>query len=440
MSKKSLLIPLCTCFFMHGFSQTINLIFPKLPNSEAWIYTFTGSKVDSVQVKLDAQGKTAHTLSQKNYRGIAYLYIPQKGGGEFIVAEPQLTVTANEERFNANSLIFPHSKENEFLRYIFERRNFLSKKQEWLIAGSMFIEKDSPFAKNLHDLKTKNEQALQQFTDSVNNSKLYAAQYSRLVLFMQKLYDNVQNPDKAQFEELKHEMERTLSIEALYHAGNLWTNVHNYYPGLFVMNFEQSKNTAAQEAYAQSIITTAERLQEPVFSECMISAITACERSNLQIAIDKLSEYLIENHAVTANTNPRLARLLNSATVKQGSKAPEIVGLKTPLSGTALVLFFESDCAHCIAELETLNKNAALIQSKGYRIISIAADVDAANYKAAAQKFAWNKDDQLCDFKGFDGENFKRFAVGATPTIFVISADGKIVGKYAQVSEVLGNR
>ncbi|MCL2326946.1 MAG: TlpA family protein disulfide reductase [Bacteroidetes bacterium] len=433
MLKKSVLISLFACFFTQGFSQTINLIFPKLPNSEAWIYTFTGNKVDSVQIFLDKQGKATHILPQKLYRGIAYLYIPQKGGGEFIVAEPLLTVTNNEERFNSGSLIFPHSKENEFLRYIFERRNFLSQKQEWLIAGSMFIEKGSPFAENLQSMKTKNEQALKQFTDSVKNSKFYAAQYSQLVLFMQKLYENVQKPELAQFEELKNEMERTLPIEALYHAGNLWTNVHNYYPGLFAVNFEPAK---AQEAYAQSIITTMSRLQEPVLTEFLLSTITACERSNQQIAIDKLLDYVLEKHPKTIAENPKMKRLLQSHTLKQGSKAPEITGLKTKLTQPAVVIFFESDCGHCIHELDELNKNAALLQSKGYRIISIAADVNKDLYNAAAKNFKWNKDDQLCDFKGFDGENFKKFAVGATPTIFMISADGKILGKYAQLKEI----
>lgn len=435
MNKKFLLIALFASFFTQGFSQTINLIFPKLTGNEAWIYTFTGSKVDSAQVMLDAQGKVSYTLPHKNYRGIAYLYIPQKGGGEFIVAEPQLAVTSNEERFNSNSLIFPHSAENEFFRYIFERRNFLSGKQEWLIAGSVFVDKSNSLFESLQELKNENEQALKQFTDSVQNSKLYAAQYSQLVLFMQKLYENVQKPDAStgSATELKNEMEQMLSIEALYHAGNLWTNVHNYYPGLFAVNFEPN---AAQNAYAQSIITTMKRLQEPVLSEFLLSAITACERSNQQIAIDKLLDYVLEKHPKTIAENPKIKQFLQSHTLKQGSKAPEIAGLKTPLTQAAVLMFFESDCGHCQHELEELNKNVTLLQSKGYRIISVAADLNKEAYKTAAQNFKWSKDDQLCDFKGFDGENFKRFAINATPTIFVISAEGNIVGKYAQIKEI----
>ncbi|MDR1762057.1 MAG: TlpA family protein disulfide reductase [Bacteroidales bacterium] len=434
MKQKLLVIALCICIAIQGFSQIINLDFPKLSGNEAWIYTFTGNHVDSTQVILDKNGKAIYTLPHNNYKGIAYVYVPQKGGGELIIAEKQVAIHCADERFNANSLVFPQSEENMFLRYIFERKNFLTQKQEWLKAGSLFIEAKSPFAATLHTLQNENTLAIKQFNDSVKQSTLYAAQYSQLTDFMQKLYATVQKPDRTQFEELKNEMERTLPIEALYHAGNLWINVHNYYPGLFVTNVTQD----AQEAYAQSIIVTMQRLQEPVFTKFFLSAINACERSNLQIAIDKLSTYMIENHPARVEGDFQLRRLQQANNVKQGSKAPEIAGLKTPLNQAALVIFFESDCGHCKHELEELGKNAPLFQSKGYRIISIAADVDAANYKAVAQNFKWNKDDQLCDFKGFDGENFKRFAVGATPTIFLISTEGNIVGKYAQVAEIVG--
>jgi peroxiredoxin len=433
MNKKFLLIALFASFCMQGFSQTVNLIFPKLSNNQAWIYTFAGSKVDSAQVLLNAQGKASYTLPHTNYKGILYVYIPQKGGGECIVAEPQLTITSNEERFDSRSLIFPHSKENEFLRYIFERRNFLSGKQEWLIAGSLFVDKSNPLFENLQELKTENEQALHRFADSVRHSNLYAAQYSQLVLFMQKLYEDVQKPDGEQFMELKNEMEQTLSIEALYHAGNLWTNIHNYYPGLFAVNLEPN---VAQQTYSQSIITIMEGLQEPIRTEFLLSAITACERSNQLIAIDSLLNYMLEKYPNTIAENSEIKRFVQSHTLKQGSKAPEIIGLKQPITQPAVIMFFESDCGHCKHELEELNKNIARFQAKGYRIISIAADVDKDAYNTAVQNFTWNTDDQLCDFKGFDGENFKRFAINATPTIFVISADGTIVGKYAQIREI----
>ncbi len=434
MHKKLCITSLLVFFFAQGFSQSINLIFPKLSGSEAWIYTFTGSKVDSVNVVLDKNGKASYTLPQKNYRGIVYLYIPQKGGSEFIVAEPQLTVTAGEERFTPKSLIFPHSVENEYFRYIFERRNYLSSRQEWLIAGSVFVEKNTPFFDNLQDLKTENELALAQLSDSVRNSKLYAARYSELVLLMQKLYENIQNPEMEQLQDLKNEMEQMLSIETLYHAGNLWTNILNYYPGLFMVNFD---NEMAQETYAQSIITTAKRLQEPVLTDFILSSITACERSNLQTAIDKLVEYMVGNHPQSITVSPMLQRMIQSNTIKQGTKAPEITGLKTPLAQPVLVIFYESDCSHCTHELKELSARSALIQSKGYRIISISSDVNKMLYNTISQLFTWSKDDQLCDWNGFAGENFKRFAVSATPTIFLISADGKIIGKYAQIAEVM---
>ncbi|MDR2962471.1 MAG: redoxin domain-containing protein [Bacteroidales bacterium] len=434
MYKKLLFLFFFAAVCVQGFSQTINLIFPKIPSAEAWIYTFTGSSVDSSRVVLDKQGKASFTLPQKNYRGIVYLYIPKRGGGEFIVAEPNITVTTDEERFNANSLIFPHSQENEFLRYIFERRNFLSQKQEWLMSSSLFIDRSNPLYEPLQTMQSENTRAFDQFNDSIKNSKLYAAQYSRLMLFMQNLYAVVQNYDAAQKQALQREMETSLPIDALYHAGNLWINVHEYYLTLFMNYMDKS---VAQKAYSQSIIVTLQRLQEPVASAFMQSALVAAERGNLQTAIALLANYVQEKKPAMITQNATIQRIVQANALQQGSKAPQIVGLQTPLTTAALVVFFESDCGHCRHELEILAKHAAAIQAQGYRIISISADRDVKTHNAMAQTFTWDKADQLCDLKGFDGVNFTNFSVAATPTFFSISPDGVITGKYAQTEEFL---
>jgi hypothetical protein len=56
-------------------------------------------------------------------------------------------------------------------------------------------------------------------------------------------------------------------------------------------------------------------------------------------------------------------------------------------------------------------------------------------FEYTASGLPWS--DKFCDFKGFDGENFRNYGIVGTPT-FILTDDGGIVrGRYARLSEWL---
>jgi peroxiredoxin len=420
-----------------SFAQTLNLDFPKLSGDTAWIYSFAGSSVDSFNVTLSDKGKAGIDFPQKGYRGMAYLYIPQKGGGEFIIAEPVLRITCPDEQFNGDMLEFPQSVENAYLRRIFQRHTYLLSQQEWLNAGEMYVEnkEDKVFSTSLNTLLKENEKAIRQLDDSVRTSPLYAARFIELALFMQRLYGSVLKPaDIAQQEALQNEVQDKLDINALYTSGNLWTDVHTYYPGVFV----GANGDSVQTAYAASIGKTMMRLQEPVLTAFLSTALTTCERTNRQKSGEMLLHNFLMTYPTLLVTDPKLKRMLGAYSINTGSPAPALAGLEKPLSQAAVLIFFDSDCDHCRHELDRLTEHFAELTAKGYRIISIAADTEADNYRQTAVVFPWDKADRLCDFKGFNGANFKNYGIIGTPTIFIVDENGVISGKYAKMDEVFG--
>jgi len=141
-------------------------------------------------------------------------------------------------------------------------------------------------------------------------------------------------------------------------------------------------------------------------------------------------------NAVALVSDPKLKRMLGAYSLNKGGKAPALVGLERPLEQAAVLFFFESDCYHCRRELDDVIRNYNEIRAKGYRVISIAADVDRESYENTSVAFIWDRADSLCDFKGFDGENFRNYGVIGTPTIFVVDKDGVIMGRYARVMEM----
>ncbi|MCL2289727.1 MAG: redoxin domain-containing protein [Bacteroidetes bacterium] len=432
MNPKLLLVfTFLTAMFTQVFSQNIELDFPKLSGDTVWIYTFSGSRVDSISIALDNKGKASLTLSPQNdYRGLAYLYIPNKGEGDFILAEKNLRITCPETQFNAGMLQFPQSEENTFLRYIFQRHGYLLEMQEWLQDGGEF--KGEGFDELFDKMVAWNVKEILELEESVRNSPLYAARFMELVMFMQRLYGAVMGLDAAEQEVLRNEMENSLNINALYHSGNLWTDIHTYYPGLFY----GANSDSVQTAYAHSILAAMQGLEEPVLTAFLGTALTVCERTNQQKAQEVMLQNFIMRYPTLPVSDSKIRRMQRALILNKGAQAPPIAGLSHPIAEPTILIFFEGNCDHCIYEIDWIIKHYQKLEEKGYRIISISADTQYNNYQFFAATFPWDEADRLCDFKGFQGENFKNYGITGTPVIFVINEDNIIMDKHARMSEL----
>ena len=431
------------------FSQTIEFSFPKLNGDTVWIYSFSGSRVDSLSVVLDNKGKATVVFPQQGYQGMAYLYIPKKGGGEFLLAEENLQIICLEEQFRAEMLAFPQSEENSFFRWGFQWRNYIMQQKEWLEAApvfpnlpqredispllkELFGSSSSPSEEILRNMSEENRNAILKLENAIKNSPLYSARLIKLIGFMQRLYSAVQSNNPIMQKTVIDAMENETDIEALFHSGNLWTDIHTYYPGLF----KGENSDSAQTAYANSVSLAMRRLKEPVLTAFLSTALTVCERKNLQKAQEVMLLNFISMYPTLPVSDQKVQRMLGVLSLNKGMQAPPIEGLINPVSQPAILIFFESDCDHCQHELDWLIEHYKEITAKGYRIVSIAADRQQNNYQNISSAFPWNKEDRLCDFKGMGGKNFSNYGIIGTPTIFVIDKNGLILGKYAKMEEI----
>ncbi len=199
MSRKIFFITLIATIMQGVCAQrNIELDFPLLGGRTAWLYYFSGSKIDSLSVTLNDKGKAEIAFPHKDYKGLGYLYIAEAGGGEFLLAEPYLRISCNEKNFNAQTLDIGESIENTFLQKTFARRSSLLDRQDWLQEGLYFEldkKEDSAFSENLMSLMNENGSALRKIDEDIASSKLYAARFMELTSFMQRLYDAVQKPN-----------------------------------------------------------------------------------------------------------------------------------------------------------------------------------------------------------------------------------------------------
>ncbi|RLD54429.1 MAG: hypothetical protein DRJ05_14675, partial [Bacteroidetes bacterium] len=166
---------------------------------------------------------------------------------------------------------------------------------------------------------------------------------------------------------------------------------------------------------------------------------------------DKVLDYIAENYTPEQCENEERksdlqTRLLKYAELTNGKQAPDIVvpgvdGKQIKLSKIraeyTLVLFWASWCPHCNETLpKILNIYENSTNRKKLEVLSISLDKEMEEWKSAidSANYTWL---DACDLKGWDGPAVVDYNVYATPTMFLLDKDKKIVAKPITLEELI---
>lgn len=137
---------------------------------------------------------------------------------------------------------------------------------------------------------------------------------------------------------------------------------------------------------------------------------------------------------VSSDEYSEIATRLLVSTRLPGNIAPEIEGLQQQQGvNSTLVLFYDGGCGICQNLLDELDRNYDKLKAKGVRVVTISADVDLDAFEKKIAKYPWV--DKICDYQSFNGINFKRFGIAATPTMFLINKDGVVVDQFSNLKD-----
>ena len=133
--------------------------------------------------------------------------------------------------------------------------------------------------------------------------------------------------------------------------------------------------------------------------------------------------------------------------IQPGSLAPDfaindqlqLYGIK---SDYTLVLFWASWCPHCMEEVPKIKKVIEGFQNQHkeikFKSVFVSLDNDEKPWKDFIEKNALGAFFQVCEFKGWNGQTAKKYNVYATPTMFLLDKDKKIIAK-PETTEQLQN-
>lgn len=412
-------------------AQEVRISFSALAGQEVKLYYFSGAKGDSLLSVVDTSGKAVFNIPSSDYRGMAALVVPGAGGIELVVAEPSIVVECNSNQLSTETIVFSHSNENNFLKYIFTSQSRYMQQQAWLQAGSELFDAGSPVLAAIQPELQKVEASMLALDKEIDSSPLYAAKYYRLADFMNRLFDTEQKRDSERALLIRQEMEKSLDIASLYHSGQLWNSVLNFYLSMFNHTAGEDK----QQQYAASILRIQQRLPAPYYEAFLASCIIETERFGWQQAQDSI---LLGLHPGFTSSIPGLQRAIGLYQVKNSGTIPGIVGLEetNEIYTKTLVAFYDSDCSSCVNEMFRLVALYPKLKEKGIRVVSIAADVDKNKYENGIKDFPWK--DKLCDFKGFEGTNFSNYNIVGSPSFYLMDKSNKLLGVSYSVGDVGG--
>lgn len=369
-------------------AQKITITLPRQANHEYAFVLNKGIKQDTIQQgTLSFAGKAEIQIPDiyKNYAGMGALVM--KG-------MPSFNMIVNHENFSVEQgadkkYIFKNSSENEYLYSIIQ-------------TGAV------PQA----------------------DTTLYASRFVDLIRYNQALSKVVSQkiPNLKEKGDVHYYAFNELNLETLYTSG-LWYNIID---GLVWLDRDQ-------ERLGDNMIKLLKRIKsDEVFTHLVDNLITITGQYGWDDAFDIIIPYVEQSGRIPVPQG-QIYTAFTLAKLRKGMAAPEIDGLSNPIAKTGenktLIVFYQPDCENCHTQMEQLVKEYNRLVGEKIRVISISGGDDKDIFEQDRAKFPWP--DKLCDFEGYSGKNFINYGIMATPTYFLLDKDGKVLRRFAQISELM---
>ena len=357
-------------------AQTISLYFPDRAGQEYALHLYQGQNMNLVaDGKIDESGKAQIVIpdTHAGFSGVGLLSI---NDGEMriqlIVNNESFSIAVNSE----TGIIFENSPENNFMVDFFSNRN-------------------------------PRQVAI----------NMYAPRYIELLKFQNDLAQSQDNLF------LRNHLRRRLDMEALYTSG-LWNDIIS-------ATFNLHRN---RRDFGVDMVEALRRINDQtVFEALAEDLITICTQFGWETAQDEIVEFLINSQRIQ-HPSGRLFFAFRQHKVRPGIKAPALIDNEKEIElRNVLLLFHESGCPNCELQMQEVVRHYASIRAKGYEVVSVSADLEEETFKRSIANFPWKI--KLVDFQNFEGVNFVNYGIIGTPSMYLINADGIVIGRQARLQD-----
>lgn len=363
-----------------------------------------------------------------------------------------------------DSLVVLKSEENKkFYEFQFLQKQIVIA-DNWLLQMMRLYPLPDPFHKNIEEEYLKRYEAMENF---VTKNLQDFQNLESLTMLIAKAYYVPFNPDWQQPDPWRdsiiasHYFDYFNPADSFYLHTNILPEKMDHYLALRTNkrdDYGQPVNNPnlliqAAKDFLEKTKTPNSELRTPNFLFCLSYLLKIADKEHKDdFFLALYDEYLQTQQGDCGTDTPQWAWAREKANilrgVQTGNTAPDFVlqegmlNLSSIQSDYTLLLFWASWCSHCTQEIPEIKKItdsiSAKLHSSGKRLTVIAISLDTD--KAAWQKyvldnnlFTWLNTSEL---KGWKGEVPKQYNVYATPTMFLLDKDKKIIAKPMNVQEL----
>jgi peroxiredoxin len=183
----------------------------------------------------------------------------------------------------------------------------------------------------------------------------------------------------------------------------------------------------------------------PVYEFVLNYLVTGFERLNMEFVLNHIAENYLDNLCRT-DEKTTLARKLGAQNMKTGSVVPDFtlndlngdpVSLSRVLKSRTLILFWASWCSHCTEMLPQLKTWYSQNQPEDFVVIAISLDNSKEEWQSAVFSSGFEIFYNLSDLKHWDGKTAEDYNIYATPTMFLINQEQKILAKPGSLNDLI---
>jgi len=445
MKKFTLFIFIIIPFFLSAKEYKIQGTIKNYNSAQVFLSSVYGDKLNILDSTLtDRDGSFQFTFDQNQPNGMYRLFFANNKKLDLLFNYENIIFESNVSD-PINNIVIKESVENKaYYKYLL-RKNYDQYRLELLQPVLMYYPKTDAFFKTISNEFNNIQKGLSEFTRDLlfRNKDTYAA--AIIAMEQKPLLIPDLNPEQQQMYLREHYFESVkFDNESLLRSNVITTTVLSYLS--LYQNQNLSKDQLEDEFIkAVDVILTHTKSNIVIHNFVIDYLINGFENYGFNRVITHMADWLSnpENCDMPEDSNSMKERLNTIKKLAPGNQAPNIV--ENDLAGNAinlneikskytLVVFWASWCPHCKNLLPEL---ADFYQSQKDKlsIVSISIDTSKTDLKTYLQTF--NPDwETMADFKGWDGKAAIDYGIHATPSIFLLDENKKILGKVESIFEL----
>ncbi|MBI9068931.1 MAG: TlpA family protein disulfide reductase [Salinivirgaceae bacterium] len=443
---------ICSIISLNAFAQhTITGNFPPLSGQQVRLVGFNGFGIYAIDsTKVSEQGVFNLKYTDKD-KGMGYLAAEDNKAYFVVLANEEIELQGAVLSM-PESIVTVSGTENQlFVRYATDHP-----KREQALSAWLYLQKiygtDYLFAKQKHPkqaIETEMQRIKQEDLDFLNH--LDANTYISWFLPTRKLVSSVSTIAQYRTEEIPVALAAFRALdytdERFYKSGLLKETIESHFWLLENMGKPLDSVYIEMSISIDFMLANLSENQKK-FNEITKYLFDLLERQSLLKASEYLALKVLTQNSCTLNDD--LAKQLESyRAMKKGNTALDIVFIgdvfksgsvvKTPnrlsdiQSAYKVVVFGASWCPKCADELRQLLPLYDKWKSKGVEVVFISLDTDNVLFKGFSSIFPFVS---MCDYKKWDTQAVSDYYVFATPTLFLLDNNQKIILRPNSVKQV----